>query len=124
MPATYPTGLLTNLPIEIEREQGAEEFVSAAGRRITTSYWTGTVRHLRIVHPFLQDAVTAAAPWNAYTEPAAMRALWLQMGMLYTVTIPDPEGGAAITVKFESPLRMTKIGDGCYRAEVELVEVI
>ncbi len=124
MPATYPTGLITNLPIEIEREQVAEEFVSASGRRVSSSYWTGTVRHVRLVHPLLREDTTAAAPWNAYTEAGAIRALWAQMGMIGTVTLADPEGGAAITVKLEAPIAIQKIADGCFAAEVELVEVL
>lgn len=124
MPSSYPTGLTTDLPIEIDRESGAEEFVAANGRRITTSYWTGDERHLTLIHPVLREAVTAQSPWNAYTEPGALRALWSQIRMVGSVTIADPEGGSAITVKFSSPIKWAKIAEGVFAAQVELVEVL
>jgi hypothetical protein len=45
-------------------------------------------------------------------------------GMTGTDTIADPEGGAAITVKFEAPLVLRRVVKGLWRAEVELVEVL
>jgi len=122
---SFPTFPLVDVAIEVEREQPAREFVSESGRKVTTSYRTAPVRHFRLSFPLLRDAVLAPAPWGAYSEPAALRAAYAAMnGQAGTDTLADPEGGSAITVRWESPLVLEKIGAGCWKAEVELEEVL
>lgn len=126
MPATFPTFRVREPVIDIEREWPSTDFVSASNRRTSVTRQTVPVRRFRIVYPYLEEAVTAEAPWNAYTEPGAMRAVYAQCtGETGTVTLADPEAiGSNAQVKFAAPLVLTRIAPGIFRAEVELLEVI
>lgn len=125
MPTPFPVFASQAPEVAVEREWPADEFVSASGRKISTSYWTTPVRHFRLIFNGLQESVTAASPWNAYNEVAALRAVYAQMnGQLGTIALTDPEGGADVTVKFEAPLVLERVLPGLWRATVELVEVL
>jgi hypothetical protein len=70
----------------------------------------------------LREDTLAAAPWNAYSEIAALNAAYAQTsGQLGTLQFTDPKGDV-VTVRFVS-YSSRKIAAGCWEADVELVEV-
>ena len=125
MPTPFPLLSMNAPTVVVEREWPSDDFVSASGRRVSTTYRTGSVRHFRITYDGLRESVTAASPWNAYNEVAALRAVYAQMqGQLGTIALTDPEGGSDVTVKFEAPLVLQQVLPGIWQTTVELVEVI
>ena len=123
MPTPFPTFALRNRQWTVEHEWQKEDFEAESGRVITTTYWTGSKRHWQITINGLRSGVAAPAPWAAYDEPGALRAVYAQMlGLTGNIAMIDPDGGPDVTVKFETPLRIIRLRNGLYRASIELVE--
>lgn len=123
MPTTFPVLPFKPVGDAIDYEWPSDEFLSASGRGLSFTYWTGPRRHYTFRYELLREDTLAPAPWNGYSEIAALRAVFNQMGgTAGTIQFVDPAGDT-VTVKFEAPLSTRKIGEGSWEADVALVEV-
>jgi hypothetical protein len=74
----------------------------------------------------VRDAVAAPAPWQAYSERAALQKLFDDhVGSWDSFLYPDPVDGVQRRVRFdEDELPMRQMAPGVYEVDIDLVSVI
>lgn len=118
---------LPGLDIQVERESFYKTTIheAASGREDRTA-WMATARYrYRLQVNVARTAVTAPAPWAAYSEPAILlKFLDDHKGAQDSFLYDDPYSGTQTRVRFQDDsLTIAQVASGMWSCEFKLVSV-
>lgn len=97
-----------------------------SGKEVRLARQSSARVRIRLQVNFLRDTVAAPSPWAAYSELGIVKYFHtIHKGSWDSFSIADPDGGATLTVRFESDeLNLAQVVPNVWSGEIILVTVL